>query len=88
MIIEKILSFFKTNSPPTDDVTQKWKIGEVELNFSMVSENVVVFKIAAREGPARTNLFSRSQKWTFFNPNLGEFFRGSFWGGGIKLPPV
>ena len=33
-----------------------------ELNFSMVSENVIVFKKAPLEGPARTKLFSKSQK--------------------------
>ena len=32
-----------------------------ELNFSMAYENVIVFKIALREGPARTNPFSKSQ---------------------------
>ena len=56
MIIEKILSIFKSSLPPDNDVIQN------ELNFSMVSENVIVFKIAPWEGPARTNLFSKSQK--------------------------
>ena len=82
MITEKILSIFRSNSPPEDDVTQKWKVREVELNFSTVSENVIVFKIAPWEGRARTNLFSKIQKWTFFNPNLGVLFKGSFLGGG------
>ena len=74
--------FFKSNSQPEDDVTQKLKVREAELYFSMVSENVIVFKIAPWEGPARTNLFSKVQKWTFLNPNLGGLFRGSLWGGG------
>ena len=76
MIIEKILSIFKSSLPPDNDVTQN------ELNFNMVSEKVIVFKIAPWEGPARTNLFSKVQKWTFLNPNLGGLFRGSLWGGG------
>ena len=80
MIIKKILLIFKSNSPPEGDVTQKWKVRELEINFSMVSENVIVFKAAPWEGPARADLFSKSQTWTFFDPNLGELFRGLLWG--------
>ena len=72
MIIEKILSIFKSNLPPDNDVIQN------ELSFSMVSEIVIVYKIAPWEGPALTNLFSKSQKWTFFNPNRDGLFRSSF----------
>ena len=61
MIFEKILSIFKSNLPPDDDVTQKGKVRETDLNFSMVSGNVIVFKIAPWESPARTNLFSKYQ---------------------------
>ena len=40
MINEKILSIFKSKSPPEDDVTQKSKVGTVEFIFSMIYENV------------------------------------------------
>ena len=72
MIIEKILSIFKSNLPPDNDVIQN------ELSFSMVSEIVIVYKIAPWEGPALTNLFQKVKNEHFLNPNLDGLFRGSF----------
>ena len=65
MIIEKILSIFKSNSPPEDDVTQKWKVRTVEFIFSMISENVIVSEIAPWKVPPALTFFERVEKKHF-----------------------
>ena len=62
VIFEKVLSIFKSNSPPEDDSTERSKVEAVELIFHVVSKNLVVFDVGPWESVALTNLLSRRQK--------------------------
>ena len=41
VLFEKILQIFKFNLPPSDNVTEKQKVRNVELIFHALSKNVV-----------------------------------------------
>lgn len=63
----KILPICKFNLFAEDDVTKKWKVMSIELIFHAVSRNVVIFDSAPWEGATFTDLYWKSQKWTFWN---------------------
>ena len=62
----RILPILMSNSLCENDVKEKWKVEAVGLIFHVVSKNVVVFYATPWESAALTNLFSRSQKLTFW----------------------
>ena len=62
VIFEKVLSIFKSNSPPKDDATERSKVEALEFIFHVVSKNLVVFDAGPWESVALTNLLSRRQK--------------------------
>ena len=80
VIFEKMFPIFKSNTPPEDDVSKKWKIGTVELIFHEASKNVVVFYAASWEKTALNNLLSKSQKqFGIFKMFIFGYLKKGYW---------
>ena len=88
--LEKILQIFKSNLPCEDDITEKWKVQTLKLNFHAAFKNVVVSDAAPWESAALTTIFSKSQKWTFWKKIFffAPWHQGKEWATILIVPTV